>query len=231
MANPNKPKKRHALSTRIWHWVNVLSVSILFMSGLNISNAHPRLYWGDWGFAAEQAWLSVPRFPGWATIPGYYSLASARDWHVVFAWVFALGLLVFMIRAVMNGHFRRDLFTRLADWKPSAIWHDIRQHLKLNFDHGAGKFNFLQKATYGAVIFILLPLMIFTGLVMSPGAEAALPWLAELLGGRQSARSIHFLCAFGLFGFFVVHVVLVLLSNPIKQLHEMITGGEHDEAA
>ena len=73
--------KRHTLSTRIWHWVNALSLVILFMSGLNISNAHRYLYWGEWGFLPGQAWLHVWRFPGWATIPGYYSLASARDWH------------------------------------------------------------------------------------------------------------------------------------------------------
>ncbi|WP_211196123.1 cytochrome b/b6 domain-containing protein [Alteraurantiacibacter aquimixticola] len=226
-----KPRKKHALGTRIWHWINALSVTILFMSGLNISNAHRRLYWGDWGFAAEQAWLEVPRFPGWATIPGYYSLASARDWHIVFAWVFALGLMLFMLAALRNGHFRRDLTTRWADWKPSNVWQDIRQHLKLNFDHGEGKFNFLQKAAYAGVIFVLLPLMIFTGMVMSPGMEAAFPWMTDIFGGRQSARSIHFICAWLLFAFFVVHILLVLLSNPMKQLADMISGGRDDEAA
>jgi len=226
MANkPDKPKKRHALGTRIWHWVNLVSVTILFMSGLNISNAHRRLYWGDWGFAAEQAWLEVPRFPGWATIPGYYSLAAARDWHVLFAWVFAVGLLVFMISAIRNSHFKRDLFTRLAEWRPANIWHDIREHLRFNFEHEGVKFNFLQKVAYSKVIFLLLPLMIFTGMVMSPGMEAAWPWLTEVLGGRQSARSIHFICAWLLFAFFVLHIVLVLLSGPVKQIRDMITGG------
>jgi Ni/Fe-hydrogenase b-type cytochrome subunit len=226
-----KSPKKHSIGTRIWHWINALSVVILFMSGLNISNAHRRLYWGDWGFAAEHAWLEVPRFPGWATIPGYYSLASARDWHVLFAWVFALGLLLFMISAVRNGHFRRDLFTRLAEWKPAHIWQDIREHLRLNFEHGGGKFNFLQKIAYSGVIFGLLPLMIFTGMVMSPGMEAAWPWLTEVFGGRQSARSIHFICAWALFAFLVVHLVLVLLSNPAKQVWDMISGGRDNEAA
>ena len=67
---------RHALSTRLWHWVNALSLVVLFMSGLNISNAHPHLYWGEWGFAPEDAWLHVQRFPGWATIPSYQDLAG-----------------------------------------------------------------------------------------------------------------------------------------------------------
>ena len=92
--------RRHAFSTRLWHWVNLVCVVILFMSGLNISNAHPRLYWGDWGFAAADAWLILPRFPGWMTIPSHYSLAGAREWHVLMAWPFALGLL-FMWAAML----------------------------------------------------------------------------------------------------------------------------------
>src|SRR5688500_17268130 len=132
--------KRHSLGTRIWHWVNALSLIVLFMSGLNISNAHPRLYWGEWGFAPEQAWLEVWRFPGWATIPGYYSLAAARDWHVLFAWAFSVSLLLFMLAAVLNGHFRRDIFTSPNEWRASAIGADVRAHLKLQFDLGAGKY-------------------------------------------------------------------------------------------
>ena len=224
-------KKRHALSTRIWHWVNALSLIVLFMSGLNISNGHRRLYWGDWGFAAEHAWLEVPRFPGWATIPGYYSLAAARDWHVVFSLVFAFGLLAFFVAALINGHMFRDLFARAREWRPANIALDIREHLKLNFDHGEGKYNILQKISYALVLFVMLPLMIFSGMVMSPGMEAAAPWMTELFGGRQSARSIHFLCAFALFGFFVLHVVLVMLSGPSKQIYDMITGGRADDAA
>jgi Ni/Fe-hydrogenase b-type cytochrome subunit len=223
--------KRHALSTRLWHWINAISLIVLFMSGLNISNAHPRLYWGQWGFAPGEAWLHVPKFPGWMTIPGYYSLAQARDWHVIFAWVFALSLLAFMVLALMNGHFRKDLVTRLAEWRWSAIREDIRQHLKLNFEHAGAKFNFLQKAAYCGVIFILLPLMIFTGMAISPGMDASWPWLLDLFQGRQSARSIHFLTAWALCGFLILHIVLVLLSNPIKQLRDMITGGRDDEAA
>ena len=224
-----KTGRRHALSTRIWHWVNLVCLTVLFMSGLNISNAHPWLYWGKWGFQPAEAWLALPRFPGWATIPGYYSLASARDWHTVFAWLFALSLLLFMVAALVNGHFRRDLFTRRREWRPGAIGEDIRAHLRFDFHGGAGKYNFLQKFSYSLVIFILLPLMIFTGIVMSPGMEPALPWLTDLFGGRQSARSIHFLCAFALLGFLVLHVALVLVSRPARQMRDMIAGGRDDE--
>ena len=122
--------KRHSLTTRIWHWVNLLSVAILFMSGLNISNAHRHLYWGEWGFAPEDAWLHVQRFPGWATIPGHYSLAAARDWHVLFAWVFAVSLLLFMLAALLNGHFRRDIATRGKEWKPASILIDLGKRVR-----------------------------------------------------------------------------------------------------
>ncbi|OYW44406.1 MAG: hypothetical protein B7Z08_05985 [Sphingomonadales bacterium 32-68-7] len=223
--------KRHALSTRLWHWVNLLSLIVLFMSGLNISNAHPRLYWGQWGFAPEQAWLEVPRFPGWATIPGYYNLAAARDWHVLFAWVFALSLLAFMIASLMNGHFRRDIATRRAEWAPGAVWADIRAHVRLQFEHAGAKYNFLQKAAYGVVLFVLLPAMILTGMAISPGMGAAWPFLTDVFGGRQSARSIHFIAAWSLLAFLLLHVALVLIHKPLKHLREMITGGREHEAA
>ncbi|HYD24148.1 MAG TPA: cytochrome b/b6 domain-containing protein [Croceibacterium sp.] len=223
--------KRHALSTRIWHWVNALSLIVLFMSGLNISNAHPHLYWGEWGFMPRDAWLHVIRFPGWATIPGYYSLASARDWHVLFAWVFGLALLLFLLAALLNGHLRRDIATRWRDWRPAAIAADIRAHLRFEFDHGDGRYNFLQKAAYGLVLFVLLPLMIVSGMAISPGMDAAWPFLTDLFAGRQSARSVHFIVAWALFAFFVLHVGLVLLNKPARHVRDMITGGSRDAAA
>lgn len=223
--------KRHRLSTRIWHWVNFASVTILFMSGLNISNAHPRLYWGEWGFEAQEAWLHVARFPGWATIPGYYSLAAARDWHLLFAWVFGIGLLLYLVTALFNGHFRRDIVTRRKEWRWPAIRADIAAHLRLKFAPEEGKYNFFQKLAYSLVIFIMLPLMILSGMALSPAMDAAWPWLLDVFGGRQSARSIHFIVAWGLVVFLVVHVILVLLSGPSRQLKDMIVGGRIDEAA
>ncbi len=217
--------KRHALSTRVWHWINFACLVIMFMSGLNISNAHPYLYWGDWGFERTDAWLSVPHFPGWMTIPGFYSLAGARDWHVLIAWPFAVALTFLWLAMLVNGHFRRDLVTHRREWRWSAIKADIAKHLRLDFDHHEGKFNFLQKLTYGLVLGVLLPGMIITGLGISAGMEPLMHPLIGLVGGRQTMRSLHFLCAWGLFGFFVLHVALVLLSHPLKQMRDMITGG------
>lgn len=221
--------KKHALSTRLWHWTNLVCVVVLFMSGLNISNAHRKLYWGDWGFDASQAWLEVPRFPGWMTIPGHYNLALARDWHILMAWPFALGLLFMWVAMLLNRHFARDIATRREEWRPAAIRADIVQHLKLDFSHHAGKFNFLQKLAYGAVLGIFLPMMVFTGIAISPGMGPTFGWLIELLGGRQSARSLHFIFAFATCGFFFIHIALVLVSGPVRQLRDMITGGRVDE--
>ena len=164
------------------------------------------------------------------TLPGHYNLAMARSWHLFTAWVFAFGLLAFMIASLVNRHFKRDLVTSRKEWQPKAIWADVLKHLKLDFEHKGVKFNFLQKLAYGIVIFILLPTMILTGLTLSPGMDANWPWLVDLFGGRQSARSIHFLCAWGLVGFFVIHIVLVLLSGPVKQIRDMITGGRDETA-
>lgn len=217
--------KRHALSTRIWHWANFACLVILFMSGLNISNAHPWLYWGERGFHPSEAWLAVTRFPGWATIPGYYSLAGAREWHLAVAWPFALLLAFLWLAILLNGHFRRDLMTRRREWRGSAIAADIRAHLRFDFDRGDAKFNFLQKLSYGVVLGILLPGMVLTGMGISPGLEPIMRPLSDLVGGRQSMRSLHFILAWSLFGFLVLHVALVLVSNPVKQMRAMITGG------
>ncbi|WP_010411314.1 cytochrome b/b6 domain-containing protein [Citromicrobium sp. JLT1363] len=226
----DRERNRHAAPTRIWHWINLIAIVVLFMSGLNISNAHPYLYWGEWGFAPEQAWLEVPRFPGWMTIPGFYSLAKARDWHLLMAFPFAFGLLGMWIAMLWNGHFGRDLMTGKREWRWQAIRKDIFQHLRFDFSHGESKYNFLQKLAYGLVLGVLLPGMVLTGMAISPGMDAAFPWLLDIFGGRQSARSIHFLFAWGLFGFFVIHVALVLLTGPIGHLRSMTLGGDHQPA-
>ncbi len=217
--------RRHSLSTRVWHWANLVCVVVLFMSGLTISNAHPWLYWGEWGFAPADAWLAVPRFPDWMTIPGYYSLALARDWHVLMAWPFALLLLFAWAAMLVGRHFARDIATSRAEWRWPAIREDLRAHLRLRFDHAGGRYNFLQKLAYGLVFGVILPMMIFTGIAISPGMGPSFGWLVELLGGRQSARSLHFIFAFTLLGFFIVHVALVLLSGPLRQMRDMIAGG------
>jgi Ni/Fe-hydrogenase b-type cytochrome subunit len=215
---------RHRLSTRLWHWINAVTVFVMIMSGLMISNAHPRLYWGQYGANNDAAWLELPRFPGWATIPSTYNLALARHWHLAFAWVLAFGLLAYVLRSVFNGHFKKDIALSSAEVSPRHLWFDIKKHLRLDFHTVGGRYNPLQKITYSLVLFVLLPLVILSGLTLSPGMNAAWPWLLDLFGGRQSARSIHFLCMAGIAAFIVVHLILVVLAGPINEIRSMITG-------
>ena len=251
--------RRHRLSTRLWHWINVAALLIMLMSGLMIFNAHPRLYWGEYGANPDTAWLEIGArggegtlrvgplslettgllglsrgrdgameqvaFPGWATIPTDYSLADARMWHLAFAWVLGLGALLYLIWSLVNGHIRRDLLPRGGEWRPSHVWHDIKQHARLRFPTGAAalRYNILQKLAYLGVLLVLLPLIILTGLAMSPGFDAAVP-ISAAFAGRQTARSLHFLAAFGLVLFIVIHLIMVVLAGPCNELRSMITG-------
>ena len=165
-------------------------------------------------------------FPGWATIPSDYNLALARRWHLAFAWVLGVGLLAFLIASLVNRHWKHDLTLSPAEIKPRHIWDDIKDHARLKFAVGdaALRYGILQKLSYIGVIFILLPVLIGTGLTMSPGMNAAWPWLLDLFGGRASARSLHFIAAAAMAGFIVVHIVLVSLTGPFNQVRGMIIG-------
>lgn len=238
----------------------MVALVVLMMSGLMIFNAHPRLYWGEYGANFDRAWLEIGQvsgqgylrvgsarvdttgvlgswkdaegaekhraFPWWATIPSTYSLADGRLWHLALAWVLAPGLLVHLLWSLANGHLRRDLHISRREWRPGHVWRDVKAHARLRFATGAAalRYGVLQKLSYAAVLFGLLPLMIATGLAMSPGTDAWAPLLTQVFGGRQSARSIHFLCAWALVGFVIVHVVMVLLSGPVNQVRGIVTG-------
>jgi Ni/Fe-hydrogenase b-type cytochrome subunit len=215
---------RHRLSTRVWHWINAVTVFIMLMSGLMIFNAHPRLYWGQYGANFDNAWLELPRFPGWATLPSTYNLSLARQWHLAFAWVLVIGFLFYCARSLWNGHFKRDIVLTKAEIAPSHLWADIKKHARFDFHSVDARYNPLQKIAYGSILFILLPLIILTGLTMSPGMDAAWPWLLSVFGGRQSARSIHFLCAGGIVAFIGIHLALVIFAGPINEIRSMITG-------
>jgi Ni/Fe-hydrogenase b-type cytochrome subunit len=223
---PPRIVRRHALVTRIWHWVNAVAVIVLIGSGLTISNAHRRLYWGEAGAFPEHAWLVLPRFPGWLTIPSTYSLSGARIWHLFFALVLAFALLAFLIWSLINRHIQRDLRVRAKELKPTHLRADLKAHWDFRFHDPANPaaYNVFQKLSYVAVIFVLLPVMILSGLALSPGMDAGWPWLSQMFGGRQSARSIHFIVMVLLALFTVVHLALVLLAGPVNEIRSMITG-------
>ncbi|MEO6341357.1 MAG: cytochrome b/b6 domain-containing protein [Caulobacteraceae bacterium] len=253
---------RHRLATRLTHWINVLCVSLLLMSGLQILNAHPRLYWGQFGADTDHAFIEFSStqvedvkvgqtrigpltftttgllgaskgdqgleergFPRWATLPSYQDLATGRRWHFFFAWLFVINGLVYVASSAVTGHLRRDLLPTRAELKPRHIAQDIWDHARLKFPRGeaAKRYNVLQKGAYLGVI-VLLALMVMTGLTMSPGVDAAAPGLLTLFGGRQSARTIHFISASLIVAFIVVHLLMVILAGPLNEIRSMITG-------
>ena len=253
---------RHSGATRLTHWVNVLAVLFLLMSGLQIFNAHPALYWGakshfdhPWlligaeqragrtvgvtrvaghevvtdgvlGHSGKPGAREVRAFPAWATVPSWRDLATGRRWHFFFAWVLVLNGFAYLAVGLVGGHIRRDLWPTLDQLKPAHVWHEIVEHARLRFPKGeaAKRYNVLQKLAYLGVALVALPLMVATGLTMSPGFDAAAPWLVDLFGGRQSARSIHFICASLVVLFVVVHLVMVVASGTWNNIRSMITG-------
>ncbi len=169
---------------------------------------------------------SFVAFPYWATLPSARDLATARTWHFLFAWVIILNGLAWLLYSLLSGRLWREVLPNRAQLTRAHLWHDIVEHLKLNFPKGEAALSYqvLQRLAYAGVSLVLIPTIILTGLAMSPGMDAAWPWLDQLWGGRQSARSVHFLAMIGIAGFLVLHLVLVVLSGPIRQIGAMITG-------
>ena len=248
---------RHRLPVRISHWLNVPFLIILIMSGLQIFNAHPALYWGDRS-DRDQAVLSIKPmqtesgeirgittilghqfdttgmlgysdgmrrgFPAWATIPSAKWLAMGRQWHLFFAWLFVINGLMFTAYAFASRHATRDLAPTGKDFR--GIGKSLRDHLLLRHPSGkeSKRYNVLQRLAYATVLFIVAPLIALTGLAMSPTIDTAFPWLLTIFGGRQAARTIHFVACFSFVGFIVIHVVQVILTGFFNNIRSMVTG-------
>jgi len=176
---------------------------------------------GVLGLSTRNGRLEAKGFPGWATIPSYHDLASGRVVHFFFAWLLAGTLLVWLAASLFNGHLRRDILPGRADL--SNLGRDIADHARFRFHHKR-EYNVLQKLSYAGVLLVLLPLMILTGLAMSPGMNAFAPWLPEILGGRQTARTIHFAVMLLLVLFFVVHIAMILAAGPLNEMRSIVTG-------
>jgi thiosulfate reductase cytochrome b subunit len=253
---------RHALPTRLSHWLTALCLLVLIMSGLQIFNAHPALYWGDRsdpGSALLQlkaveapdgatrgvteilgreidttgilgashssgSELEERGFPSWATLPGVQWLAMGRRWHFFFAWVFVLNGLGFGLWALGRRHLSRDLWPTGADWR--GIGRSVVDHLRFRHPTGAAasRYNVLQKISYLSVIFVLAPIIVATGLAMSPSMDALIPWLPRLFGGRQAARTVHFVACFAFVGFVAGHLFMVAVTGVWNNVRSIVTG-------
>jgi len=230
---------------------------VLLMSGLQIFNAHPALYWGEASDFSGPAFAITAQklkdgqsrgimvvagrqldttgvlgfsggnaraFPAWATLPSWQSLAEGRLWHFAFAWVFVINGLVYFLHGLLSRHFWRDLVPSRRDL--GRLGQTARNHLRLRFPAGeeAIRYNVLQQISYLTVVFALLPVMVIAGLAMSPRMDAAFPELLGIFGGRQSARTIHFMTAFALIIFVCIHVFMVFISGVWNNMRAMITG-------
>ena len=248
---------RHQLPVRISHWLNVPILIILIMSGLQIFNAHPALYWGDrsdrdrpllsmWPVRTDSGEIKgittilghqfdttgvlgysdgMRRgFPAWATVPSGKWLAMGRQWHLFFAWLFVINGLMFTAYALASRHVTRDLTPTGKDWR--GIGKSLKDHLILRHPTGeeAKRYNVLQKMAYASILFIVAPLIVLAGLAMSPTIDTAFPWLLTIFGGRQAARTIHFIACFSFVGFILIHVVQVILTGFFNNIRSMVTG-------
>ena len=254
---------RHTLPVRVMHWINVIALTILLMSGLNIFSAHPALYWGKSSYTGRPPILEIESatgasdsvtgvtrifghefvttgllgasngpngnlvgrvFPSWLTIPDARWLAMARQWHLFFAWIFVINGLCYVAYSIVSRHLARDLAPTGTELR--SIGESVVDHL--HFRHPSGeaskRYNVLQKLTYLTVIFVLLPLVILMGLAMSPGFDTLWPGWVDIFGGRQSARTIHFIVAWLLVAFVLIHIFEVIITGLWNNMRSMITG-------
>jgi thiosulfate reductase cytochrome b subunit len=212
---------RHAALVRITHWITALSFLGLLVSGIAILLAHPRLYWGETGAVGAPSLIDLP-------LP--FMLTGQSGWgrslHFLAAWVSVLTGLLYVVHGIFTQHFREHLVPAKADLAWSSISRAASNHARLKRpgEEDALTYNVLQRLTYLGVVFILFPLMIWTGLAMSPAMTSVVPALVDALGGQQSARTIHFLAACALVLFLVVHVAMVCLAGFAARMRTMITG-------
>lgn len=171
-----------------------------------------------------QGKLSPKGFPDWSTIPGSRNLALGRRWHFFFAWLWVINGACYLAWSLASRHLNRDLTMQRRDWR--RIPRSIVDHLRFRHPHGdeAARYNPLQKLAYLGVIFVLAPLAILTGLSMSPQMDSLLGGFVAFVGGRQSARTIHFIVMALFVLFTLVHVLMVVYAGPINELRSMITG-------
>src|SRR6266851_8281357 len=223
---------RHSALVRITHWITTLCFFALLVSGVEIVISHPRFYWGETGNDLTPPLFKLPIPASRALVPtGYgYVLPDQNGWsrylHFQSAWIVVLTGLLYVISALFTGHLRKNLLPAKADLSLRALSAAIAKNLRFQRPSAAEawSYNVLQRFAYLFVIFVLFPLVIWTGLAMSPAFVSAIPATVTLLGGQQSARTLHFFVSLALLLFVLVHVVMVCLAGFRSRMRAMITG-------
>jgi len=226
------PASRHSLLVRVTHWIITLCFFALLWSGAEIVVSHPRFYWGETGNVLTTPWLQLPIPSSRALVPtGYgYVLPDHNGWsralHFQSAWIAVGTGLLYAVASLLTGHFRRELLPAWSELSWRGWWTEIKKHLRFERpgEQEASRYNLLQQLAYLLVIFVLFPLVIWTGLALSPAFGSAFPASVHLLGGRQSARTLHFLVSLLLVLFLLVHVAMVWLAGFSSRTGAMITG-------
>ena len=213
---------RHSAVVRITHWLSAISFIALVLSGITILLAHPRLYWGETGAVGTPSLIDLP-LPFVLEVP---IRGPGRYLHFLAAWICVFTGLLYVLNGFFSRHFRRDLLPSTSDLRLKHLVRVLSDHLRFRrpAPDDALTYNVLQRLTYLAVIFILLPLMIWTGLAMSPAITSVFPYVVTVFGGQQSARTIHFFVANLLVLFFVMHVVMICRAGFSARVRAMITG-------
>ena len=223
---------RHSALVRATHWITTLCFFALLVTGIEIVISHPRFYWGETGNVLTEPLFKLPIPSSRALVPtGYgYVLPDQNGWsrylHFQAAWVVVFTGLVYTMFGLFTGHFRKNLRPAGADLSWRALSMSVAGHLRFErpSEAQAWSYNVLQRLTYLFVIFVLFPFVIWTGLAMSPAFVSAFPWTVNVLGGQQSARTLHFFISLALVLFLLVHVGMVVLAGFRSRMRAMITG-------
>jgi len=224
--------RRHAGFVRVTHWLTSLAFAALLLSGVEVLLSHPRFYWGETGNVGETPLFIIPVPSSRGTVPtGYdYVLPDQNGWsrylHFQSAWLLGITGFAYLVAGVGSGHFRRNLMPARTELRWSTVRRSIAEHLR--FSRAAAgdpqSYNLLQRLSYLVVIFVLVPFVIWTGLAMSPGFTAIWPPTVTLLGGKQSARTLHFAVSVALVLFVLVHIGMLVFAGFTSRVRAMITG-------
>jgi thiosulfate reductase cytochrome b subunit len=217
---PDAP--RHSLFVRVTHWLTSAAFAVLLLSGVAILLAHPRLYWGETGGIGSPSLIDLP-LPFVLDVP---IRGPGRYLHFLAAWIAVFTGLIYAGLGLFTGHFGRSFVPRRGDLTLAAMAAVVRSHLRRARSDAGAPYNILQRLTYTAVVFVLMPLMIATGLAMSPAVTSVVPAVVTVFGGQQSARTIHFFVACALSVFVLAHVMLVWQAGFATHVRSMITGRE-----
>jgi thiosulfate reductase cytochrome b subunit len=217
---------------RVTHWITVIAFVALLVTGVEIVISHPRFYWGETGNSGTPVLFKIPIPSSRDTVPsGYgYVLPDQNGWsrylHFEAAWVLVLTGLVYAVAGLLTGHFRKNLLPQPSNSGWRAFRDVFARYLRRAPPNPAENhsYNVVQRTAYLSVIFVLFPLVILTGLALSPAFNSAIPAVVNVLGGRQSARTLHFFVSGFLVFFLVVHVAMIVLAGFWSRMRAMITG-------